>query len=329
MKGKKPKSRKPPPKGAIVIVHYNGTGLIRGCLSSLRKTDYPQMRVFVFDNGSTDDSKEIIAKEFPEAVVFSAKDNLGLTRAANRAFMLAMGGYPCDYIVFMNNDIEIISPGWLSKLVALAEKSDDAGIVGCKLLYPDNTIQHAGEIFWPDRLRGKGEPADRYGMVEELEAVTFATVLISRRLLERTGLLDEVFSPFYYEDVDLCFRARRAGFRILYSGGVSLYHLEGGSMKMDLRREYAIARNAIIFYARYASLPQLIAMAARIYARLIIRRADKRRDFGKGNMSVLMSPGDIISLPYRVLLMTAAIFNGLRLHRTNRIPQLPPSKPTG
>jgi len=307
------------PRVAIVIVHYNGEKLIRGCLSSLRKTDYPDRKVFVFDNGSSDNSKAIIEKEFPEAVLFSVKENMGLTKGANEAFCLSMAAYPCDYIAFLNNDIEIISPDWLSKMVGLARKTPQAGIVGCKLLYPDNTIQHAGEMFWPDRLRGKGEPADKYGSVEALPAVTLAAALISRKLLENEGLFDEVFSPFYYEDADLCFRAGKAGFSILYAGDVSLHHLEGGSMRADIGKDAVLARNAIIFYSRYAPIHQLLLMIARIYLRLIIRRSDKRKDFGKDNITLNLSFWGIVKLPYHALLMSAAIIKGLALSRSSRI----------
>jgi GT2 family glycosyltransferase len=233
-----------------------------------------------------------------------------------------MREFPCDYIAFLNNDIKIISPDWLSKLVSVAEKAPDAGIIGCKLLYPDNTIQHAGELFWPDRLRGKGEPADKYDSVEELQAVTFATVLINCKLLKKIGLFDEIFSPYYCEDVDLCFRARKSGFKVIYDGNVSLYHLEGGTIKGSDERDYVIARNAIVFYARYAPFPELLKMMARVYVRLIVRRADKRRELGKENAAFLLSLGDIVRLPYRILLMSAAIAKGLVSYGSSRVPSV-------
>lgn len=310
-------------KVAIVIVHYNGENLIRMCLKSLRKTNYSDYRIFVFDNGSTDNTAEIITNEFPEATLFSVPKNLGLTKAANKAFSLAMEAYHCDYIAFLNNDIEVISPDWLSGMVQTAQEIKGTGVVGCKLLYPDGTIQHAGELFWPDRLRGKGESAEKYGSVEELRAVTFAASLIRTEVFKKIGFFDEVFSPFYYEDLDFCFRAKKSGFKSVYAGNVSLTHHEGGSLKFNTEHEYIVARNAIIFYARYAPLFEFMKIVARIYLRLIIRRADKRKDFGKGNVSILLSPTDLIMLPYRILLISMAIFHGLLLYRKNKVPVYP------
>jgi GT2 family glycosyltransferase len=312
------------PAVAIVIVHFNGVDLIRGCLDSLRKTDYQNFKTFVFDNGSTDRSKEIIQQEFPEAELFSAPKNLGLTRAANEAFALAMRLFPCDYVLFMNDDITVVSSDWLSKLVSTAQKNSQAGIIGCKLLYPDSTIQHGGMVFWPDSLRGKGAPASGFSDTEELDAVSMAASLIRTDVFGKIGGFDEIFSPYYCEDVDFCFRARKSGFRILYAGAVSLHHLEGGSIKVNDEREFVIARNSIILYARYAPLFQFMKMIARIYARLVVRRADRRRDFGRGNFAFFLSPMDLIRLPYRILLMSLAIVDGFFSFRSRRIPSLSP-----
>ncbi len=310
------------PPVAIVIVHYNGEGLIRGCLDSLRKTDYPNQRTFVFDNGSTDHSKDIIQKEYPEVTLFGVAKNIGLTKAANQAFSLAMREFPCDYIAFLNDDITIIASDWLSSLVSVAGKNPSAGILGCKLLYPNGTIQHGGISFWPDRHRGRGGSASSLGDIEELDAVTMAACLIRTEVLGKIGGFDEIFSPYYCEDVDLCFRARKSGFKIIYAGNVSLYHLEGGSITASDERDYVIARNIIIFYARYAPLPELLKMMARIYARLIVRRADKRSDLSKSNVAFLLSPADLVRLPYRILLMSAAIMKGLLSYRRHIIPSM-------
>ncbi|MEW6722661.1 MAG: glycosyltransferase family 2 protein [Candidatus Micrarchaeota archaeon] len=314
---------KPPqPLVCVLIINYNGRKLLDRLLESFPKTDYSNYRLIVIDNGSTDGSMAGFKKTHPSVELFPLDKNIGFSGGNNVGIGHALKKYRPDYVLLLNNDLEVIEPGWLSEMVRCAESEPRVGIVGCKLLYPDNTIQHAGELFWPDRLRGKGEGAGNYSAVEEVQAVSFAAVLISRRLIEGVGALDEVFSPYGYEDLDLCMRARKAGYKVLYAGTASLHHLEGGSMKLDIRTDSLLARNAMIFYSRYAPLHQRILMAARIYARLVFRRSDRRRALGKGNFSAHLSPGDMLSLPARVLAVSSAIVSGVRLAGSPKVPAI-------
>ncbi|MHA1290685.1 MAG: glycosyltransferase family 2 protein, partial [Candidatus Thorarchaeota archaeon] len=111
----------------------------------------------------------------------------------------------------------------------------EIAIVGCKLLYPNDTIQHAGCHLFKDFLvslnvfyhRGRFEPADRYSLVEEMPAVTFAAVLARRSLV---GKLDESYEMGYYEDMDKCCEVRKNGYKVIYNGQVSLYHYESATL---------------------------------------------------------------------------------------------------
>ncbi len=294
------------PKVSILVLNYNGESIIRDCLLSIMTTTYSPLRVFAFDNGSTDSSKRIISNFF-DVQLLSVEKNLGFTKGANEGISRMLKETDAEYIIFFTNDVKVIEPEWITKLIAIAEQDKSIGIVGCKLLYPDGTIQHAGMEFWPDKLRGKGESGERYAEISQMDAITGAVFLIKRQVLELTGGFDEAFSPFYYEDLDLCFRARKLGYKIIFAGNVALVHDEGATIKPNVERESALARNSMIFYKRYAPLKETLKMIGRIYLRLLIQRKDARKPFGIKNLKI----NNPIYIPFRAIYVSIGILNGL------------------
>jgi GT2 family glycosyltransferase len=137
-------------------------------------------------------------------------------------------------ILMLNDDVTVIDPGWLHALVEHAQRPE-VGIVGAKLLYPDNTIQHAGVVLGPfggsvhvfKRLPGD-EPGffDLPNVVRNVSAVTFACAVIDRNVFEVIGDLDEVNLPVAFNDTDFCLRARAAGYEVLYTPHATLHHHE-------------------------------------------------------------------------------------------------------
>ena len=223
------------PKVTIILSNYNGTSnLYKGksilywCLSSLRKTKYSNYKVIIADAHSTDNSKQLAEKFKADFIdlghkgAFSEVNNFGIRYASKK--------YAPDYFLLLNNDIIISDPYWLSKLVKTAE-AYNSGITGCQLLYPNGRIQHAGMLigYYGGRNRGRGEAyKGQYDKTEEMPGVTFAVALISKKVIQRIGLLDENFH-MGFEDVDYCIRARQARFKIIYDGSIKLIHLEGFS----------------------------------------------------------------------------------------------------
>jgi O-antigen biosynthesis protein len=134
----------------------------------------------------------------------------------------------------LNDDITVIEPGWLRAMVELAQRPD-VGIVGAKLLYPDDTIQHAGVVLGPyggsvhvfKRLPGD-EPGffDLPDVVRNVSAVTFACAVIDRAVFDVIGGMDEEHFPVAFNDTDYCLRAREAGYEVLYTPHATLYHHE-------------------------------------------------------------------------------------------------------
>ncbi len=157
--------------------------------------------------------------------------------AVNRGMALATG----EHVLLLNNDIEILEPGWLKEMVSCLA-FPETGIVGAKLLYPDRTTQHLGVIAGYGTLAGHwylGQKADfhgpmnRFALRQSLEIVTGACFLISRACLDAVGAFDEEAFKVAYNDVDYCLRARKAGFRVVFTPFATLIHHESASRGSD------------------------------------------------------------------------------------------------
>ena len=224
------------PLVAIIVSNYNGaSNLYKGksilfrCLKSLELTSYKNYKVIITDAHSTDKSRELTSK-FNGAKFVDIGYRANFSEGNNFAIRYAKKKYNPDYYLLLNNDIIITDRYWLKKLVDSAKRYK-AGMVGCQLLYPNGNIQHAGMLmgYYGGRNRGRGEKyIGQYDKIEEVPGVTFALVLISKKVIERVGFLDENFN-MGFEDVDYCIRARQNGFKIIYNGKIKATHLEGFS----------------------------------------------------------------------------------------------------
>ena len=209
---------------------YNGKPIIDLCVESLRKTKYGNYRVLVADGCSSDGSVEHIRKKFPEVSLIRDKTNVGLARSFDGAMKFALREYAPEYLLLFNNDIIVRKGDWLGKLVEVAESDRKIGMVGCKLLYPDGRIQHAGAILdMTAHSRGRAEAdSGKYDLIEDLDVITGAVLLIKKEVVLKIGVWDTNYA-MGYEDIDYCVRARNAGFRVVYDGKTSLTHLEGST----------------------------------------------------------------------------------------------------
>ena len=145
-----------------------------------------------------------------------------------------------QYLLFLNNDT-VVMPGWLDTLCDTFREHGDVGLVGSKLVYPDGRLQEAGGIIWRDasgwnwgRLGDPNHP--RYNFVRDADYVSGASVIISRELFEKVGRFDERYVPAYYEDTDLAFAVRKAGYRVLYQPKSVVIHFEGISSGRDTNK---------------------------------------------------------------------------------------------
>ncbi|MEM2181032.1 MAG: glycosyltransferase family 2 protein [Nitrososphaeria archaeon] len=242
------------PKVSIIILNWNGRKYIRECLTSLLNTIYPKdkLEIIVVDNASTDGSDKIVAQEFPEIILIKNQKNLGFCEGNNIGISCSTG----DVIVLLNNDC-FVDPNWLIEVIN-AMNAPNVGIVGCKLVNPHSTIiQSCGarEIFlgyWEHIAAGLDIKEFKCRGLFEVDYVSGAAIAMKRQVLEKIGLLDPIFWA-YVEDVDFCYRAKKAGFKIFVAPRAIVYHY--GSMswkKMTIKQFLLNYKNKILFiYKNY------------------------------------------------------------------------------
>jgi GT2 family glycosyltransferase len=232
------------PLVSVVIPSFNSIGLISRILDDLTsKTDYPSLEIIVVDNGTTDTDVLALYERYrhgriPFRAIIS-KEPFNFSRSVNRGIAASTS----NYVLLLNNDIEVIEAGWLKEMVSCFEYQN-VGIVGAKLLYPDRSIQHAGVIAGLGGLAGHwfvGQeenypgPMGRLFVRQSLSIVTGACMLISRKCLQALGPFDEKNFAIAYNDVDYCLRATKAGFRVIWTPFATLIHHESASRGSDER----------------------------------------------------------------------------------------------
>lgn len=228
-------------RASLIVPSWNGEPVLGACLGSLLAHLADRHEVIVVVNASTDGT-EAVARSFAtdERVrVVVNEANLGFARAVNQGLSLARG----DLAILLNQDTET-RDHWVDALVKAAGADARVGVIGCKLYFPGGAVQHAGGFV---NARGEGShfeadpgPADEHGLVD-VAFVTGAAMGITRGALDAVGAFDEGFGLGYFEDVDWCFRAREAGFRVAYFAGASLIHLQqsaAGGLSFDAMFRY-------------------------------------------------------------------------------------------
>jgi GT2 family glycosyltransferase/ADP-heptose:LPS heptosyltransferase len=217
------------PNSSIIIPTYNNLGFTRECLDAIRQhTRFGGYEIVVVDNGSTDGTAEFLEEEQAAGrlrALFNGH-NLGFAKACNAGAKISQG----DYLIFLNNDTKVTS-GWLEELIKCAQKDQKVGVVGAKLLYPDDTIQHAGVVFSNAksvyhiyRSFDKDHPA--VNKEREFQAVTAACVLLKKQVFFEAGMFDERYQNGF-EDIDLCLKVREKGYKVIYNPRSLVYHFEG------------------------------------------------------------------------------------------------------
>jgi GT2 family glycosyltransferase len=224
------------PTVSVIIPFRDQAALTAACLASLEDDPgYPLSEVALVDNGSTDPETRALRRQLERRPATRIIDYPG---AFNWAAINNLAAATCttDMVLFMNNDIEATTGGWLHALVELAQRPD-VGAVGARLLYPDGKLQHGGVVLGFGGLAGHiftGMPKGRRAnvgwdqMVREYSAVTAACMLVRRSVFEELGGFEEALAVGY-NDVDFCIRLRRAGYRILYTPHAELTHYESVS----------------------------------------------------------------------------------------------------
>ena len=220
---------------SIIIPTFNNWHLTEECIKSIYSAkDKTKFEVIIVDNNSTDCTKEKLlgtSKKYSNLKVIYNEENLGFSKANNIGAKNAEG----DLLLFLNNDTSVKS-NWLDEMVKTID-DNKVGIVGAKLLYPGkNEIQHAGIVIYdkPHKIfplhifQNEAEDFRNANFIKEYQAVTGACLLIKKNLFELAEGFDEAFVNGY-EDVDLCFKIREKGYKVIYNPKSVVIHHESKS----------------------------------------------------------------------------------------------------
>jgi len=221
------------PYVSIVIPVYNQFEYTYLCIKSiLENSGDISYEILIADDCSTDLTTQIDRIISGLNTIHNEK-NLRFLRNCNNAAQYARG----KYILFLNNDTQV-QQNWLAPLVELIERSDDIGMVGSKLVYPDGRLQEAGGILWKDasawNFGNRSDPdLPEFNYVKEVDYISGAAIMIRASLWKEIGGFDDNFAPAYCEDSDLAFEVRKHGYKVMYQPLSVVVHFEGVSNGTD------------------------------------------------------------------------------------------------
>lgn len=235
----------PPPLVSLIIPTRNAMQLVRQCIDSIEaRTTYPSYEIILVDNGS--DDPESLAyfetlKQRPNFRVIRDDSEFNYSKLNNLAVAAARG----DVVGLINNDIEVITPDWLSEMVSIACQPG-VGAVGARLWYPDRTLQHGGVVLGIGGVAGhahKRLPADQGGyfqraaLIQSFSVVTAACLIVQKKHYVAVNGLNEAELKVAFNDVDFCLRLREAGLRNVWTPYAELFHHESATRGEDTNPE--------------------------------------------------------------------------------------------
>ncbi|MEM2465501.1 MAG: glycosyltransferase family 2 protein [Candidatus Bathyarchaeia archaeon] len=251
------------PLVSIIIVNFNGGEMLMLCLKSVFDCKYKNIEVILVDNGSTDGSITLAEELFGERRNFKVvklHKNIGFAQGNNLGVRYAIG----KYIVFLNNDT-VVDPWWLNELVKVMENDETIGAAQSKLLQLNNPkiFDSAGDFMDSYCLsfsRGHGEEdRGQYDQIEEIFSARGAAMIVRSNALRRIGLFDSLLFGSC-EDIDLCWRLRLMGYRILYVPKSVVHHVVGATIKrLDATfTTFHQTKNTLIISLKNKDLKELI-----------------------------------------------------------------------
>lgn len=225
------------PLVSLIIPTRNAVDLVRQCIESIHsKTTYRNYEIILVDNGSDDDESIKyfgFLETLPGVRVIRDDSPFNYSALNNKAVSFANG----EIVGLINNDIEVISPGWLDEMVSLAMQPG-SGAVGARLWYPNDKLQHGGVIMGPLGLAGHSHKMlqrghhgyfGRASLIQGFSAVTAACLIVKKSIFEEVGGLNEVDLKIAFNDVDLCLKIMEAGYQNIWTPNADLYHHESAT----------------------------------------------------------------------------------------------------
>ncbi len=250
----------------VIVPNWNGIGHLEACLRSLLAQEFADYAVILVDNGSRDGSLELVQREFPQVRVIANATNLGFATANNQAVRASRS----EFVATLNNDAWA-DPRWLGELVRAMEARPEVGMCASRMLLADQpaVVDSAGiavdrvGIAWG--LGGGSPDGGSASSPIPVFSPCAGAALYRRAMLDEIGLFDEDFF-MYYEDFDLCNRARQRGYKLLVVPQAQMWHRAGASTgeRSPLQR-YHLARSSVLFSAKHTRLPSgLISLVYRL-----------------------------------------------------------------
>lgn len=252
------------PRCSIIIPLFNRVDLTRGCLESLvENTPGDLYEVVLVDNGSTDDTSAFLAQLEGDVIIVRNTKNLGFATACNQGAAAATN----DLLLFLNNDTQLL-PGWIEPLLRATVEHRSVGAVGAKLLYPDGKIQHGGVSIIQNRIAnlfggghdhvGKPSSWPDANIPKFRHAVTGALMLVRREAFAEVDGFDTTYWNGN-EDIDLCLKLGKAGWKVLYEPKSTAIHYESQS---GVERHIKEDENNVLLRDRWNDkvLPDVVLM---------------------------------------------------------------------
>lgn len=240
---------------SIVIVNWNTRDLLMGCLDALSgSAEGVSYEVIVVDNASTDGSVDRVKRDFPEVRLLPNASNMGFCAGTNQGIRVSSG----RYVLLLNSDTEVRA-GALAKMVRYMDRHPEVGIAGPKLRSRDGSLQWSCGIppsilteLFNKMLLHILFPFYKLGWWDHRETrtvgwVSGACLMARRAMLDRIGLLDEGMYMFY-DDVELCLRARRTGWHVVYLPSSEVIHVGGQSVQQDFGRMLVISQQSTFYF---------------------------------------------------------------------------------
>lgn len=247
---------------STIIITFNSQNQIEECFKSLEINKKIQLEILVVDNNSIDKTCQIIQKKFFHVKLIKNKANIGFAKACNQGAKIAKG----KYLLFLNPDT-IVKPGCIEKVVDFLEKKKDAAVVGCKMLNTDGSLQSScgnfpsisniildripiiNKIFKTVLIRQE----DFYTKEQNLDWVSGAFFLVKKDVFFKLGGFNERYF-MYIEEIDFCYRAKKAGYKIYYNPKAEIIHYDmGKSKERKLAKANNMRKGFSIFFKKYKS----------------------------------------------------------------------------
>jgi len=238
------------PKSIIIIPTFNGWAVLKPCLLSLKKQTYQNFRILIVDDGSKENIKKQIKKEFPSVHVLKLNKNVGFAKAINKGIKYSLEKYKLKYIAILNNDTKA-DKNWLKSLVNRIKKDEQIAAVTSNMFFaknPEIINSQGGTIDW----NGDGYDINIFKPKSEVKTKSqpvlgacFGGALLRVKHIKEIGLLDDRYYA-YYEDLDWSWRANILGYKIYFEKEAILFHQGGISWQKGIRKKvYLGKRNAL------------------------------------------------------------------------------------